>query len=52
MPAAKPQPVKPATIALICIAAVAMMFAGSIIIGITVVKAERTAPAQDSSEGP
>jgi hypothetical protein len=46
MPAPKPHPVKPLYIALICLLAVGMMFAGSIAISMAVVQAERTAPAQ------
>jgi hypothetical protein len=45
MPPAKPQHVKPIYIAIACIAAVAAMFVGSIVISIAVVKAENAAPA-------
>jgi len=40
--------VKPSHIALICILAVAVMFAGSIAISVAVVQAEHAAPAADS----
>ncbi len=50
MPPAKPQHVKPLYIALACIAAVAAMFAGSIIISVAVVKAENAAAQQSASD--
>lgn len=50
MPPAKQQPVKPLIIALICVMAVAVMFVGSIIIGVAVVQAERAAPASSDSQ--
>ena len=40
--------VKPSHIALICILAVAAMFAGSIVISVAVVQAEHATPAADS----
>jgi hypothetical protein len=40
--------IKPHTIALICVLAVAILFAGSIIISVAVVQAEHAAPEQPS----
>lgn len=48
MPPSRPQPIKPGLIALICVVAVAVMFAGSIAIGVAVVKAGHAAPAPAS----
>jgi len=41
---------KPHTIALICILAVAVLFVGSIVIGAAVIQAEHAAPAQQSDQ--
>jgi hypothetical protein len=49
MPSPQSQPIKPLTIALICAAAVAMMFVGSIVIGVAIVQAERAAPTTNAS---
>lgn len=50
MPPAKPKPVKPIYIALACITAVLLMFAGSIAISVAVVKAEKAAPVSDGGD--
>jgi len=42
--------IKPHTIALICILAVAVLFVGSIVIGAAVIQAEHAAPAQQSDQ--
>ena len=42
--------VKPSHIALICVLAVAVVFVGSIAIGVAVVQAERAAPAQSEAQ--
>jgi len=44
MPSERNQPVKPLHIALLCAAAVAALFIGSIVISVAVVKAERAQP--------
>jgi cytochrome c-type biogenesis protein CcmH/NrfF len=41
-------PIKPQTIALICVLAVALLFAGSIVISVAVVQAEHAQPEQSS----
>jgi hypothetical protein len=43
-------PIKPQTIALICVLAVALLFAGSIVISVAVIQAEHTAPEQPSDQ--
>lgn len=45
----KPPPIKPQYIALLCVLAVVILFAGSIIISVAVVQAERAAPASSSA---
>jgi len=49
MPPPQNQPIKPLTIALICAAAVALMFIGSIVISVAVVQAERAAPPANAT---
>jgi hypothetical protein len=49
MPAPQSQPIKPLTIALICAAAVAVLFIGSIVIGVAVVQAERATHATNAT---
>ena len=46
----KQPPVKPQLIALICVLVVAVLFAGSIVIGMAVVQAEHAAPAQPNDQ--
>lgn len=46
----KQPPVKPQLIALICVLVVAVLFAGSIAIGVAVTQAERVAPAQPNDQ--
>jgi hypothetical protein len=43
-------PIKPHTIALICVLAVAVLFVGSIVISVAVVQAEHVAPAQPNDQ--
>ena len=46
----KQPPIKPQYIALICVLAVVLLFAGSIIVSVAVVQAERAAPEQPSDQ--
>lgn len=46
----KPPSIKPQYIALICVLAVALLFAGSIVIGVAVIQAEHVAPAQPNDQ--
>jgi hypothetical protein len=46
----KQPPIKPRTIALICILAVVLLFAASIAISVAVVQAEHVAPAQPNDQ--
>ncbi|HTW36670.1 MAG TPA: hypothetical protein VMD53_18780 [Rhizomicrobium sp.] len=46
----KQPPVKPHTIALICILAVALLFVGSIAISVAVIQAEHAQPMQPSDQ--
>jgi hypothetical protein len=46
----KQPPIKPQTIALICVLAVAILFVGSIVISVAVVQAEHAAPEQSSDQ--
>jgi hypothetical protein len=46
----KQPPLKPQYIALICVLAVAVLFAGSIAISVAVIQAEHAAPAQPSDQ--
>ena len=45
----KQPPVKPQTIALICVLAVALLFVGSIVISVAVVQAEHAQPEPPSN---
>jgi hypothetical protein len=49
MPPPQSQPIKPRTIALICAAAVAMMFIAAIVIGVAVIQAEHAAAAANAA---
>jgi hypothetical protein len=46
----KPPPIKPQHIALICVLAVAVLFAGSIVISVAVVRAEHAVPTSPGDQ--
>jgi len=46
----KQPPIKPQYIALICVLAVAVLFVGSIVISVAVVRAEHAAPTQPNDQ--
>jgi hypothetical protein len=49
-PMPKQPPIKPHIIALICVLAVAILFVGSIVIGVAVIQAEHAVPAQPNDQ--